>query len=335
MPKLKAILRKFLLRSESFYLCYNTKQMQQYGYWKRQRGLANSKSLEQALYIFKGRTPKIMPKARHYVDSGSFLFNQVMKNVPVLAPKHQAFVCRAVREESIASMVGVPHDRDECEREKLEHDAAADDDDAVTQTQPGAELNRPCTTLLQAQIKKRKLYKQLSGTEVPWFPHDNDMDLLKELCWEAGKPRWVLYGTPASGAGLHGCLEMGCSVVALCCNDHHRTHIMKFILERAVEAMVAGTTVVFKDDDLQARSVELCLSKPNNAASANPTSIYKDSDDERVPGKDDKKKKAGKEDEKKNKPKSSKKKRDSDDDDDDDDDEDSEELPPKKLKKKD
>ena len=36
--------------------------------------------------------------------------------------------------------------------------------------------------LVLAVTKKRKLYKQLTGDEVPWFPHDNDMDLLKELC---------------------------------------------------------------------------------------------------------------------------------------------------------
>ena len=32
LPKMKKILRKYGLRSDHFYLCYNTKQMQQYGY---------------------------------------------------------------------------------------------------------------------------------------------------------------------------------------------------------------------------------------------------------------------------------------------------------------
>ena len=26
---------------------------------------------------------------------------------------------------------------------------------------------------------------------------DNDPDVLKECCWEAGNPRWVIHGTPA------------------------------------------------------------------------------------------------------------------------------------------
>ena len=26
------------------------------------------------------------------------------------------------------------------------------------------------------------------GAEVPWFPHDNDSENLKELCHEAGRP---------------------------------------------------------------------------------------------------------------------------------------------------
>ena len=54
-----------------------------------------------------------------------------------------------------------------------------------------------------------------------WFPHDNHPDLLKELAWESGNPRWVLHGTPASGAGVMGLMEMGTSVVACCEDPHH------------------------------------------------------------------------------------------------------------------
>ena len=111
-------------------------------------------------------------------------------------------------------------------------------------------------------MKKRRLYKQLSGTDAPWLPHDNAIELLKELCWEAGRPRWIFHGTPAGGAGVHGCLEAGCSVVALCFDEHHRFHLQQFLSERAVEAMVSGTTQVFKDETLQARSIELKLTTP-------------------------------------------------------------------------
>ena len=69
-------------------------------------------------------------------------------------------------------------------------------------------------------------------------------------------PRWVLHGTPASGAGIMGCLEAGVSVIALCEDTHHETHLGKTVRERAVEAMLAGSNV-FKDDDLQARALEL------------------------------------------------------------------------------
>ena len=86
--------------------------------------------------------------------------------------------------------------------------------------------------------------------------------MLKECCWEAGRPRWVFHGTPAGGAGIHGCLEAGASVVALCYDEHHETNLQKVMLERSVEAMVSGTTLVFKDAVLQARSAELHLLKP-------------------------------------------------------------------------
>ena len=58
---------------------------------------------------------------------------------------------------------------------------------------------------------------------------------------------------------MHGILEMGCSVVALCYDEHHRTHLQRFLVERAVEAMVQGTSLVFKEDSLQARVVDLHL----------------------------------------------------------------------------
>ena len=83
-----------------------------------------------------------------------------------------------------------------------------------------------------------------------------------------GRPRWIFHGTPAGGAGVHGCLEAGSSVAALCYDEHHRTHLKQFLSERAVEAMVSGTSLVFKDAALLARSVELNLLVPSMVASA-------------------------------------------------------------------
>ena len=94
------------------------------------------------------------------------------------------------------------------------------------------------------------------------------MELAKDFCWEAGNPRWVFHGTPAGGAGVHGCSEAGCSVVLLCFDEHHRTHLRTCLLERSVEALVAGSSVVFKDTELHARSVNLNLVPPRKAASA-------------------------------------------------------------------
>ena len=111
-------MNKFGLRFEVFYLCYNTKQMQTYGHFKRQRGMVNSKSLEQAFYVYKGKMPKDKPTTRMYVDAGSALFNNLVKAVPVLSPKLQAYVSRDVREASLASMVGVPECEDEEEKKK-------------------------------------------------------------------------------------------------------------------------------------------------------------------------------------------------------------------------
>ena len=77
---------------------------------------------------------------------------------------------------------------------------------------------------LQEHAKKRRWYRLATQTSAVWFPHDNHPDLLKELVWEAGTPRWVLFGTPASGAGFLGCLEMWLSVILLCEDAHHGKH---------------------------------------------------------------------------------------------------------------
>ena len=57
-------------------------------------------------------------------------------------------------------------------------------------------------------------------------------------------------------------LGNGFSVVTLCYDEHHRTVLNQCMLERAVEAMVTGTTLVFKEDALYTRSIELNLLKP-------------------------------------------------------------------------
>ena len=140
-----------------------------------------------------------------------------------------------------------------------------------------------------AQKRKRKLYRQVTGIDLPWFPHDNAAELLQELCWEAGSPRWVFHGTPAGGAGINGCLEAGCSVVALCFDEHHRTLMKQFVLERAVEATARGTTMVFKDTALQTRASSLLSipQKPSAEAvrSVDPPKPSEEDEEEKPPKK--------------------------------------------------
>ena len=125
---------KHRLTAEHIIMTYDTRLMQQYGFWKRQRGIANSKSVEQAWFVYKGRMPK-MPKERQFVDVGSSLFQEVMRNVPVLNPRHQAFVSRDVRETSLMSMAGTPNIEftAELERERKLQDAAGDQGEGLHQ----------------------------------------------------------------------------------------------------------------------------------------------------------------------------------------------------------
>ena len=104
------------------------------------------------------------------MDIGSKLFVQTIRNVPVLAPKNQAFVDRHVREQSLATMAGQPSTEDPQEKAKAEQGEAVS---AEKEKEKEQEEKQEQDTV-RSQVKKRKLYRNLTGTEVPWFPHDND-----------------------------------------------------------------------------------------------------------------------------------------------------------------
>ena len=163
--------------------------------------------------------------------------------------------------ESLKTMGGVadevgPEDTEEALASVA--DSAASVADAAASVADSAVPLRP----LQEHVKKRRLYRHATEESVVWFPHDNHPDLLKELVWESGGPRWVLHGTPASGAGVIGCLETGVSVISLCENAHHQKHLDIALRERAVEAMLSGSRI-FKDEALQARALEFCPTPTN------------------------------------------------------------------------
>ena len=118
----------------TFHLCYNTKKMMQYGHFQRQWGIANSRSHELLFLCYKNRVPKQLAKVRMHVDAGSAVFNEVVRNVPVLPQKSHALVPREIRETCLQSMIGM----DVCEAEANDpnHEAPPpvddDDEDAAT-----------------------------------------------------------------------------------------------------------------------------------------------------------------------------------------------------------
>ena len=277
-------------KCKSVHLIYDWKCVQKF-YVKYMRGMANSKTYEQAILCWKGRFPAGLPKDRAYVDAGSHLYVDTMTRVPVLHPKDLAFVEAPVLNESLRTMCGLA--------EEPPPDEPAESDEKVADS---AAQMRP----LQDHVKKRRLYRATTDSVCAWFPHDNHPDLLKELVWESGTPRWVLYGTPASGAGVLGCLEMGVSVITLCEDAHHLDHFMKALKQRAVEAMLAGSRI-FKDDVLKARALEFCSVKKEPKQEEKTEKDKKDNgstdgstdDGHKKAKKDKKKKKKAKDDDKK------------------------------------
>ena len=62
VARIKALLAKFGLKNVSFYLHYNSKLMAQYGHFRRQRGMANSKSFGADLLWVQGNEAKQPPQ---------------------------------------------------------------------------------------------------------------------------------------------------------------------------------------------------------------------------------------------------------------------------------
>ena len=249
------------------------------------RGLANSKTCEKAFLCWKGPIPKNMPKERQYVDAGTALYINSMLKVPVLAPKDLTFVDREVLATSMKSMGGM---------QEVAASAAGDMDDPMDLDPVAAsaalEDGQAGSDSLVQHVKKRRLYRHATGEEVEWFPLDNAPDLLRELVWEGGGNivRWVLHGTPASGSGVIGCLEMGCSVVCLCEDTHHAENFQKALNERAVERMLAGSRI-FKSETLAARALELLPGGNNKEEKDQKQAKKKDEENEEKAKKKDEK----------------------------------------------
>ena len=279
MQKIRKQITELGWKFKAIHLIYDWRNQQKW-YFKKMRGMANSKTYEKALLCWKGKFPTGLPRDRQYVDVGTSLYVDTMLKVPVLHPKDLTYVAGSVFQDSLKTMCGIT---EETPQEDTEVVGAAIDEVAASAVQP-----RP-----QEHVRKRRIYRVAAEDSVSWFPHDNHPDLLKELAWESGNPRWILHGTPASGAGVLGCLDFGSSVIALCEDAHHLKHFEVAVQQRAIEAMLAGSRV-FKDEALQARALDFC-SGPMKQEKKTKKNKEQTNEDEGKQGTDDKKDKKDKE----------------------------------------
>ena len=181
-----------------------------------------------------------MPLERQYVAKGSKLYNDTLMKVPVPHPKELTYVSKTLRDTSLTTMPAGPP--------------------------PGtpAAADGPSRDELKGSVKKRKLYRQYTGEEIVWFPWDNSPELLKEFVWEAGGPervKWILHGTPAGGTGLIGPIVLGCNVIALCHDAHHKQHLRTALVQKVVETTLDGKTTIFGNAGMLERARKLHLLK--------------------------------------------------------------------------
>ena len=104
-------------------------------------------------------------------------------------------------------------------------------------------------------VVESHLESEENATEVVWFPFDLPNSLVKEIIWESGGNlvTSVLYGTPAAGNGVQACLEMGCSVLSLCENEHHMEHLTKTLQSKLVQC-ASKSNQTFGSDHLALRA---------------------------------------------------------------------------------
>lgn len=107
------------------------------------------------------------------------------------------------------------------------------------------------------------MYRQQTDQDEVWFPHDNPILLIKELVWEAGGSavKWVFCGCAAAGNGILGALEMGCNVLALCQDEHHKEHLLKALTEKGVESIIHGGDSAFRNASLYNQAGKIGLAR--------------------------------------------------------------------------
>ena len=83
MQKIRKKITELGWKFKAIHLIYDWRNQQKW-YFKKMRGMANSKTYEKALLCWKGKFPTGLPKDRQYVDAGSALYCDTMLKVPVL-----------------------------------------------------------------------------------------------------------------------------------------------------------------------------------------------------------------------------------------------------------
>ena len=86
-----------------------------------------------------------------HVDPGSNIFEQVVRNVPVLHPKHQYLVSREVRETSLATMTGTPDSEDPAEQDQQQAQLLAEEVPGLHQPEEGLAAQQE---VVNSQVKK-------------------------------------------------------------------------------------------------------------------------------------------------------------------------------------
>ena len=95
------VVRKSGWNFKIIHLVYDTQLMHQAGFFKRRRGFANAGAAEALFVCWKGRCPEVIKTKREYVDIGSDMFLDVIRQVPVLLPQEFVVVEKVEKDETL------------------------------------------------------------------------------------------------------------------------------------------------------------------------------------------------------------------------------------------
>ena len=227
-------------------LLYDVKQLAEYGRHQRQKGVANSNTVESLLLCWKGKTPPGLPKQHMYVDMGSPIWMDFLRDVPLAHPERDLVHVEAEVKEAAYGYLGGSDSAP---------DLVVDDEEADSGHEGG-----DCVPVKYAKRRSgRALFRNPTTSKTtPFFHLDPHPSLIREVI-SMTAAKWVLICTPGGGAPVLAALEAGVPCVAVFRLAKH-LEVLQGALRLKLADMICDSGTAFVEHALCAEFQDLASS---------------------------------------------------------------------------